>query len=537
MITRIETENFKGIGSRQVIDLKPVTLLFGPNSAGKSSIIHALLYAREVFERRNLNADRTLGGGAFVDLGGFRSFVHGRDLSRPVRLRFSLDLKNIGLPWFEVSPEGPTEGPIPVLNFSHRVLAASIEIEIAWSDKLKSPYCSICAVELNGQPFATIHADPEVPSVELTSLEVDHPILDPVYKHGEGPPSDEDIEPREWVDRIFRDRDDLGFPLEIVGQEEALPASDRALRFPFRRSHPRRSHPEQGSVWEDVVVELGWEPSLLSTLLTQLIVGPTERLREALSSFRYLGPLREPPPRNYEPPRSPDPSRWPSGLAAWDLLSRDAKLVEEASIWLSDEKRLDAGYGLRLFEYKELPIESPAFVRIGSTPDIDDLDMLKEEVVSLDTKRRLVLTAPTLDVLPSDVGVGISQLVPVIGLALDPETGMAAIEQPELHLHPRLQAEMGDLFIEKSREGKRLFLLETHSEHLLLRLLRRIRETGEGELPRDSFPCLTPDRIAVFYVETSDGQTKVQNLRVDETGEFIDRWPRGFFEERAKELF
>ena len=195
------------------------------------------------------------------------------------------------------------------------------------------------------------------------------------------------LNPESRVDRIFRDRDDLGFPLEIVGQEEALPASDRALRFPFRRSHPRRSHPEQGSVWEEVVVELGWEPSLLSTLLTQLIVGPTERLREALTSFRYLGPLREPPPRNYEPPRSPDPSRWPSGLAAWDLLSRDAKLVEEASIWLSDEKRLDAGYGLRLFEYKELPIESPAFVRIGSTPDIDDLDMLKEEVVSLDTKR------------------------------------------------------------------------------------------------------------------------------------------------------
>ena len=98
MITRIEIENFKGIGERIQLDLKPITLLFGPNSAGKSSIIHALLYAREVFERRNLNADRTLGGGAFVDLGGFRSFVHGRDLSRPVRLRFSLDLKDVGLP-------------------------------------------------------------------------------------------------------------------------------------------------------------------------------------------------------------------------------------------------------------------------------------------------------------------------------------------------------------------------------------------------------------------------------------------------------
>jgi len=277
-----------------------------------------------------------------------------------------------------------------------------------------------------------------------------------------------------------------------------------------------------------VVVELGWEPSLLSTLLTQLIVGPTERLREALSSFRYLGPLREPPPRNYEPPRSPDPSRWPSGLAAWDLLSRDAKLVEEASIWLSDEKRLDAGYGLRLFEYKELPIESPAFVRIGSTPDIDDLDMLKEEIVSLDTKRRLVLTAPTLDVLPSDVGVGISQLVPVIGLALDPETGMAAIEQPELHLHPRLQAELGDLFIHGATEGGKLFILETHSEHLILRIQRRIRETLEGKSGGEY--SLSAKDVAIYYFNPRSEGAKFERIDIDRKGEFIQPWPDDFFE-------
>ena len=78
------------------------------------------------------------------------------------------------------------------------------------------------------------------------------------------------------------------------------------------------------------------EPSLLSTLLTQLIVGPTERLREALSSFRYLGPLREPPPRNYEPPRSKDESRWVTGLAAWDLLfTRGRQYTQQVSDWLS----------------------------------------------------------------------------------------------------------------------------------------------------------------------------------------------------------
>ena len=63
MITTIGIENFKGIGERQRIGLKPITLLFGPNSAGKSTVLHALYYAREVFERRKLDAARTLTGG------------------------------------------------------------------------------------------------------------------------------------------------------------------------------------------------------------------------------------------------------------------------------------------------------------------------------------------------------------------------------------------------------------------------------------------------------------------------------------------
>jgi AAA15 family ATPase/GTPase len=52
-LSRIEIENFKGIGTAQVIDLKPITLLFGPNSAGKSTILQSLHYLREILERRN----------------------------------------------------------------------------------------------------------------------------------------------------------------------------------------------------------------------------------------------------------------------------------------------------------------------------------------------------------------------------------------------------------------------------------------------------------------------------------------------------
>ena len=66
MITSIAIENFKAIRDRVTFDLKPITLLFGPNSAGKSSILHALHYAREVFERHNLDADRTVAGGKTI---------------------------------------------------------------------------------------------------------------------------------------------------------------------------------------------------------------------------------------------------------------------------------------------------------------------------------------------------------------------------------------------------------------------------------------------------------------------------------------
>jgi predicted ATPase len=95
---------------------------------------------------------------------------------------------------------------------------------------------------------------------------------------------------------------------------------------------------------------------------------------------------------------------------------------------------------------------------------------------------------------------------------------------------------LGDLFVESALRSGNTILIETHSEHLMLRLLRRIEETHSGELPPGKWP-LHPDRVSVVFVEQVDGAVRTTALRIDETGEFIDRWPRGFFEERADELF
>jgi predicted ATPase len=129
--------------------------------------------------------------------------------------------------------------------------------------------------------------------------------------------------------------------------------------------------------------------------------------------------------------------------------------------------------------------------------------------------------------------------------AFGEQDSLVAIEQPEIHIHPKLQAELGDVFIESALGSNRnIFLLETHSEHLILRILRRIRETTEGD--RSDWPdalqkaCprgIRPEDVAVLYVEPGEDGAKVIELPVDANGEFTCEWPGGFFEERIKELF
>src|ERR1700739_3276201 len=92
-LSRIEIENLKGISARQAIDLKPITLLFGPNSVGKSTILQALHYLREILERRNVDPDVTIAGG-LTDLGGFTSLVHNHELDRAIRLKIEMDLSD-----------------------------------------------------------------------------------------------------------------------------------------------------------------------------------------------------------------------------------------------------------------------------------------------------------------------------------------------------------------------------------------------------------------------------------------------------------
>ena len=139
----------------------------------------------------------------------------------------------------------------------------------------------------------------------------------------------------------------------------------------------------------------------------------------------------------------------------------------------------------------------------------------------------------------ADIGFGHSQVLPVLVGGYRQEAGSTLmIEQPEIHLHPRLQAHLADFLISTTRlpdersAGRQRYLgnqwiVETHSEALILRLQRRIRE---GKLD--------PNAVSVLYVQPAGRNgAEILRLRLDPSGEFIDEWPDGFFEESYREMF
>ncbi len=134
----------------------------------------------------------------------------------------------------------------------------------------------------------------------------------------------------------------------------------------------------------------------------------------------------------------------------------------------------------------------------------------------------------------SDVGSGVSCVIPVlVGI----HSLSTFFQQPELHLHPAMQCSLADVFVERVQDKSVRHILETHSEYMLLRPLRRIRETHTGKLQATNL-SLRPSDVAVLYFEPmNDGATRVTEIVVNEYGDFLTPWPRGFFDERASELF
>ena len=120
----------------------------------------------------------------------------------------------------------------------------------------------------------------------------------------------------------------------------------------------------------------------------------------------------------------------------------------------------------------------------------------------------------------TDVGFGISQVLPIIIQGfLSMDDSITIIEQPEIHLHPMMQADLGDLFIDIINSSNKKLIIETHSEYLLKRIRRRISEGKK----------ISPDMVSIclFHPKTDKKDAWVEVLEIGDKGSFV--WPEEFY--------
>lgn len=537
-ITSITIENFKGVGEIAHIPLKPITLLFGANSAGKSTILQALLYLRELLERKNADADILSGCGQAINLGGFREFVHGHDLSKTVRIGATVTVDHDGLSEYVVAEEEMPDLPRAYGSLTKNVETAGIVVDVEFS-ALSGPYIKAYHVLVNGGRAGTISAKPgQDPVVSL-------PEVGCLYEELFFPEDEEDDAP-EGPPWPAADELDAGVSGDLASDpsEGAIEPEDlHQASFAGLTVVPdlgRAFGTLQSCTFKD---ETGRSDAQLREIFSQVFVGVGDLVLAELSKARYIGPIRKTPSRSFHPVRSRDPGRWADGSAAWDLLYG----ANQELHWLDVQgiNNLGLGYRLETTRKFEVPAEGllgKALQRatLGLADAFEDLDSVSEEELRRIKEKvhfELISDETHVKVQPADVGIGVSQVMPVVVGAMAPGCRVFAVEQPELHLHPKVQCNLADILIASMHANPDLLqLLETHSEHMMLRLMRRIRETASNQQLSENL-ALHPDQVQVLFVEIYEGRSIFRPMPLNDKGEWVKSWPGGFFEEELEELF
>lgn len=448
MLTRLRLTNFRAWKDSGELRLAPLTVFFGANSAGKSSISQLLRLLRDTVA--SSERQRALQLGDPLDpagVPGFEELVHGRDVSREL---------GFGLGW---TLERPLDVHDPLSDRDFHGDAMRFDARLG-ADRKGQP-------QTRGFRYALDQGRSEQLSVSFEQR------------------------PSSAGSRAAKGfaLGSAQFPLAPnPGRQRALPAPQRFYGFP-----------DEVSAW------------YRNTAFTDDLVLELERL---LRSVVSLGPLREPPRRLYVG----------TGETPRHVGHRGEKTIEALLAAGRRSFRLRAGQKPKTLQ--ELVAE-----RLLAMGLIHDFAV---EAVSR-SGRVYEVWVRTAKGLPrvklTEVGFGVSQVLPVIVECFYvPRRTLALIEQPELHLHPRVQSDVADLFVDAVRAQENgvprdcQFLVESHSEHFLRRLQRLIAEER-----------LRPEQAALYFVETVRGQARVRELEVDAFGNILN-WPEGFFGDEMGDL-
>lgn len=444
MITGLQIKNFKGWKDTGVLKLAPITVFFGTNSSGKSSLGQFLMMLKQTANSPDRN--RVLHPGddkTPVDLGTFQDLLYQHDQNQELNFFFEwepprkLDIKDV----------------LTNSSFSGSRIRFKAKIGFVNEKRLRA----VC---------------------------------------------------REFRYRFVGPKDD-NFSAAMIQEEEVGNYELKTEGFDAKRKQARvwpLPHPTKFFGFPDELSLYYQNGETLNDLAFEM--------QTLLQRLSYLGPLREEPRRQYawadEMPESVGTrgEQWVSAFLA----------AADRKISLGFKRRAERFDRLIAQQLQELGlIESFTVAPIASG--------FREYRV------RVKVSSSSSEVSIPDVGFGVSQVLPVVVQSFyAPPSSTIIIEQPELHLHPAVQLNLADLFINamKSRENgvdrKVQFIIESHSEHFLRRLQRRIAEEK-----------ITQEEVAIYFCDSGHEGSTITPLQVDLYGNIVN-WPPNFFGDEMTDI-
>jgi predicted ATPase len=232
-----------------------------------------------------------------------------------------------------------------------------------------------------------------------------------------------------------------------------------------------------------------------------------QTIRFFASKIRYLGPLRADPQ---------EAQKFPSSSELDDV---GAKGEHAAAIYDANQNAIIQWYNplKNITEKSALKFALDTWIRyLGVANEIKTqeagLSGISWQVIHMEGHKALPLSA---------VGVGVSQILPILVMGLlAPDNTLLIVEQPELHLHPSVQARLGDFFMGLAKCSKQC-LIETHSENLVSQLRVHIVEADEPE---------NADCLIYFVDQDEQGATQFTPIKISPNGNILN-WPHGFVDE------
>lgn len=443
MLTELRLKNFKAWRDTGPMRLAPLTVIFGTNSSGKSSLGHLLLAFKQTVLLTDRKRSLHLGDeNSLIDLGTFEDCLYDHDLSR--LMSFALSWRSRG--------------------------------DLVLKDIL--------------DPSATFQGDELTLMAEIGASKTEQP------------------ETRRFT-----------YTLQQHGHEELIASHGRRDGKPFLDCHPLRLVHAQGRNWGVEAPEKFYRFSDKTLSRYQNAHFLTDFVLEAehlLENFYHLGPLRSPPQRVYP---------W-SGDTPPDVGAEGEKTIPALLAATQQGRKLNRGP-----KQKYQPFDT--FIA-GWLKDLGIIHEFKVEPIAEGRKEYEVLiqthgSAPWVKL--TDVGFGVSQVLPALVQAFyAPPGSVLWMEQPEIHLHPRVQANLADAFIsaiqarEDGENRNTQLIIESHSEHFLNRLQRRIAEGG-----------VTPDEVAIYFVTRNRHGAHLEPLLLNEYGD-IENWPDDFFGDDMEDI-